>query len=360
MKIVLIFIGLLGVALGQFGGLLGGNKPAIPPLISNVGSGITDTLGKLAPKDFSSFSSAFNKVYSTAEEQLQRNNIFEGTKTQIDEFNKLYQSGKQTFLQSVNVFSDLLNEEFNKQLNGFGRNIKSTVPLTHKLFQKDETKPIPESINWVEKGGVTPVKYQHLCAGCWAFSAAAAIEGHNFVKTGKLHELSPQNLIDCCGSLGNTGCDGGILDIAFEYVKQNGINEYDTYPFENKTATCRYDSNSIAAKCKGYISVPQGDEVALEAAVATLGPVAVAVDAGKPSFQHYGDGVYYDPKCSNKPEDMNHAVVLVGYGKEQNGQKYWLLKNSYGTSWGKDGYFKLAKDAKNHCGVANFAVYPEL
>lgn len=106
------------------------------------------------------------------------------------------------------------------------------------------------------------------------------------------------------------------------------------------------------------MDIVQGDEKGLEIAVATIGPVTAAIDASKDTLQFYSDGVYYDPECGNKPEDMNHAVLIVGYGVEPNGQKYWLVKNSYGAEWGIGGYIKMAKDAGNHCGIAIQASYP--
>lgn len=108
------------------------------------------------------------------------------------------------------------------------------------------------------------------------------------------------------------------------------------------------------------MEIPSGDEKALEAAVANIGPVSAAIDAHLESFQYYGDGVYFDPKCGNKPEDMNHAVLVVGYGQEEDGTKYWIVKNSYGNTWGEEGYVKMAKDKGNHCGIATYASYPKI
>lgn len=106
------------------------------------------------------------------------------------------------------------------------------------------------------------------------------------------------------------------------------------------------------------MDIAEGDEKGLEVAVATLGPVAAAIDASRDSLQFYSDGVYFDPECANRPDDMNHAILIVGFGTEPNGQKYWLIKNSYGTQWGQGGYMKLARDANNHCGIATEASYP--
>lgn len=108
----------------------------------------------------------------------------------------------------------------------------------------------------------------------------------------------------------------------------------------------------------GFVEIPSGDEQALKVAVAKYGPVAAAIDAGQQSFQYYSKGIYYDEKCHNKLEDLNHAVLVVGYGVEPDGQKYWLVKNSYSSKWGIDGYVKIAREKNNHCGIATQALYP--
>ncbi|XP_030753657.1 cathepsin L-like [Sitophilus oryzae] len=108
----------------------------------------------------------------------------------------------------------------------------------------------------------------------------------------------------------------------------------------------------------GYVNIAEGDEKGMEIAVSTQGPIAVAIDASREGFQFYSDGIYYDPECGNGQDDVNHAVLIVGYGQEPNGQKYWMVKNSYGAQWGIGGYIKMAKEANNHCGIANQATYP--
>lgn len=108
----------------------------------------------------------------------------------------------------------------------------------------------------------------------------------------------------------------------------------------------------------GYVDIPEGDEKALEAAVAALGPVSVGIDASQMTFQFYSQGVYYDEDCKNEAKSVNHAVLVVGFGREPDGQKYWLVKNSYGPEWGNGGYIKMAKDRNNHCAIATSATYP--
>lgn len=146
---------------------------------------------------------------------------------------------------------------------------------------------------------------------------------------------------------------------AYEYVRDNyGIDSDPGYPYEAQDGLCRYRPEDKSADDTGYVQIDEGDEEAIKMVLATLGPVSVAIDAGQDSFQFYSDGVYYDPNCESDVDKMNHAVLIVGYGTEDNGQDYWLVKNSYGTDWGQGGYIKMARNANNHCGIANGATYP--
>lgn len=126
----------------------------------------------------------------------------------------------------------------------------------------------------------------------------------------------------------------------------------------SSTLQYSYKKNFIMFVFSGFVDIPLGDEKSLENAVANLGPIVAAIDASKETFQFYSEGIYNDPKCSNQPEGMNHAVLIVGFGKDPDGRKYWLIKNSYGPQWGIDGYMKLAKDNNNQCGIAIQASYP--
>ena len=154
--------------------------------------------------------------------------------------------------------------------------------------------------------------------------------------SGKLVSLSEQNLVDCSTSYGNHGCNGGLMDQAFQYIKDNnGIDTEVGYPYEGKEGRCRYTEEAHGASASGFVDVPRGDENALKVAVATNGPVSIAIDASHKSFQMYKHGVYVEPECS--PTALDHGVLIVGYGQSEYEGDYWIVKNSWGPKWGEDG-----------------------
>ncbi|RXG56103.1 Digestive cysteine proteinase 2, partial [Armadillidium vulgare] len=261
----------------------------------------------------------YNKEYSP-EEEIKRHKIFNENKLMIEEHNKKFKEGEVTFTMKINKFSDMLLEE-TSYLRGYKPS--KDPPKGGLLYMVDDDATFPDSVDWREKGYVTPVKDQGDCGSCWAFSA----------KTGKLVSLSEQNFIDCMDDRDYDcdGCWGGLTTSCFLYTKENnGTDSEESYPYLAKRE--------------------------LLAATATVGPISVAIDAHSLSFQQYSQGVYYNPTCD--PDLHNHAVLVTGYGT-YNGEEYWMVKNSWGTEWGDNGYIMMARNRSNNCDKYNKEYSPE-
>jgi len=311
-------------------------------------------LNQLLGDEWRLFKSKHNKQYTEFEEKF-RQKVYIENRHKIARHNLQAANGEHTYTMAMNHFGDMLHHEFVATMNGFkGKNFtKSGVGA---FFVEPANVELPSSIDWRDLGAVTPVKDQGQCGSCWAFSTTGALEGQNFRKTNNLTSLSEQNLIDCSGKYGNEGCNGGLMDQAFQYIKDNkGIDTEDTYPYEAEDDECRYNPSNRGAVDRGFVDIPAGKEDKLKAALATVGPVSIAIDASHESFQFYSKGVYYEPECSSR--DLDHGVLIVGYGTEM-GKDYWLVKNSWSEKWGDGGYIRMARNRKNHCGVASAASYP--
>jgi cathepsin L len=304
---------------------------------------------------FNQFKTMFNKKYVDAVEEEKRRALFEETLMFIAEHNEKYSQGLVTYDVGVNQFADWSPEEFKVWL---GKAQTAPDMPNAATFLTPNNVNLPASVDWRTKGYVTPVKDQGQCGSCWSFSATGALEGQHFHKTGKLVSLSEQNLVDCAGSkYGNFGCNGGWPFQAYDYVKaNNGIDTEASYPYEARNDQCRYKSNSIGATLTGYTKIAPGSEDRLQQAVGTIGPVSICIDASHRSFQSYKSGVYNEPACSSS--QLDHAVLAVGYGSDPRGGDYWLVKNSWATTWGEQGYIRMSRNKNNQCGVATAPVYP--
>jgi len=295
-----------------------------------------------------------------SQEEGFRMKIWMENKAKIEKHNRHYYKGRHTYNLAMNEFGDLLHHEFVATLNGY-RNVdrnSTDRPQGAKYLMPAHTSQLPKNVDWREKGAVTPVKNQGQCGSCWSFSTTGALEAMHHRATGKLVSLSEQNLMDCSRKYGNNGCNGGLMDYAFQYIKDNGgIDTEESYPYEGEDDKCRYNPAYRGATDIGFVDVEAGNEEALKSALATQGPCSVAIDASHESFQFYNHGVYREPECS--PENLDHGVLAVGYGVDaQTGEAYWLIKNSWGTSWGDGGFVKMARNEENMCGVASAASYP--
>ena len=253
-----------------------------------------------------------------------------------------------------NQFTDQSPEEFSKNFQFeytklFGNNCKTMT------YTGDDDLPV--EIDWVKMNAVTPVKNQGQCGSCWSFSATGAIEGANAITNGNLESFSEQELVDCSKKYGNMGCRGGLMDNAFHYVMDNGLCTEDDYPYTASDDTC------VSANCKSAVTisdcadVPADNELALKEAVSKQ-PVSVAIEADTRTFQLYSSGVLTSEACGT---NLDHGVLVVGYGTED-GTPFWLVKNSWGETWGEDGYIKIGRSdsesSKGICGIAMQPSYP--
>eukprot|EP00088_Acartia_fossae_P055246 TRINITY_DN6412_c1_g2_i2.p1 TRINITY_DN6412_c1_g2~~TRINITY_DN6412_c1_g2_i2.p1 ORF type:complete len:549 (+),score=136.05 TRINITY_DN6412_c1_g2_i2:48-1694(+) len=224
-------------------------------------------------------------------------------------------------------------------------------------YAREDLKDIPDTLDWRLYGAVTPVKDQSVCGSCWSFGTVGTLEGTLYLHTGELVRLSQQALVDCSWGFGNNGCDGGEDFRAYQWImKHGGIPTEDSYgPYLGQDGYCHLDRAKMTLKIKGWVNVTSGDVDALKMAIANHGPVSVAIDASHKSLSFYSNGVYYEPDCNNNIDGLDHAVLAVGYGTIA-GQDYWLVKNSWSTYWGNDGYVLMARK-DNNCGVATAATY---
>lgn len=294
------------------------------------------------------------KNYADNNGETMRRLVWEENLKKIQLHNLDHSLNKKTFRLGMNKYGDLRVDEVRSTMNGYMHS--NTTKTVGSTFLKPNNVQVPDTVDWRTKGYVTPVKDQGQCGSCWAFSTTGSLEGQTFHKTGKLVSLSEQNLVDCSRKEGNMGCEGGLMDQGFQYVKDNsGIDTESCYPYEARDEKCHYETSCDSAEVTGFTDVPSGDEEALKEAVATVGPVSVAIDASHQSFQLYESGVYSEPECSSS--QLDHGVLVVGYGTED-GKDYWLVKNSWGESWGLQGYIKMSRNASNQCGIATSASYP--
>jgi len=303
-------------------------------------------------KQFEKFQAEHNKKYLSAAEELSRFNIFESNWNMIDAHNRMADSGKHSFWMRMNHLGDMTAQEVARAFNGFNSTKRMQLPR----FERELRTQAPDSIDWRTQGYVTPVKDQGQCGSCWAFSTTGSLEGQHFRATGKLVSLSEQNLVDCSGKYGNMGCNGGLMDQAFQYIKDNnGIDTEDSYPYHAVDQQCKFNAATVGATDNGYTDVKSKDESALKDAVGSVGPVSVAIDASHTSFQFYSHGIYHEAMCSQTR--LDHGVLAVGYGTES-GKDFWIVKNSWSSKWGDQGYIKMTRNKKNECGIATAASYP--
>nr|XP_018675855.1 PREDICTED: vignain-like [Musa acuminata subsp. malaccensis] len=258
---------------------------------------------------------------------------------------------------SLNKFGDMAREEFKRTYAGTRIRRRSTLRGSASLkgyFLYKNVTDVTPTVDWRQKGAVTAIKDQGKCGSCWAFSTVVSVEGINQIRTNELISLSEQQLVDCDTNT-NKGCDGGMMDDAFDFIERNGgITTEENYPYVARQEQCK--ERSPAVVIDGYEDVPVNDEDALLRAVANQ-PVSVAIEAIGQDFQFYSEGVFTG-SCGT---ELDHGVAIVGYGTSKDGMKYWIVKNSWGPEWGEEGYVRMQRGisaSEGLCGIAMEASYP--
>jgi C1A family cysteine protease len=310
----------------------------------------------MAAPTFTQWAAKHGKEYTTREELVLRRAVYSANVAKIEAHNAEAAAGKHTWTMGVNKFADMMPEEFKARMTG---GYRSKEKRSHNVALELLHAPAPPAtVNWTAQGAVTPVKDQGQCGSCWAFSTTGSTESAVFLKSGTLPSLSEQQLVDCSGKEGNQGCNGGLMDYGFQYIIDNkGLAAETAYPYTAKDGTCKTGLTSIAT-ISGYGDVPANSDTALIAAIAVQ-PVSVAVEADQNSFQFYTSGVM-TAACGTA---LDHGVLAVGYGTDATGGDYYTVKNSWGASWGYNGYILLGRGAKfnpsGQCGIQMESSFPK-
>ncbi len=302
----------------------------------------------------------YKKVYRSNDELNSRYNIFHDNLEYIAEHNR---DASHTYTVGINRFADMSHNEYKEFVKSGGlvvpkesNNLRLPKDMCGEM--KSESGSYPSSLDWRNKGAVTPVRDQGQQGTCYAHSASEALESAYFIKKGVLPNLSVQQIVDCSYNYGNHGNNGGMYTYSWTYVHDSGLTTESAYPYTagpSDRSSCQpFTPYTYVSDCK---HVPS-NELQLTYAV-THQPVSVAIEADSRSFQLYTGGVYNDPGCGTT---IDHAVVATGYGN-MNGQDYWAVRNSWGTSWGVDGYIYMARNSVatstvGQCAIATYAAYP--
>lgn len=300
-------------------------------------------------KEWENFKLEHEKNHDPSDD-YRRMKIWSRNKEIVEAHNKKFREGKVSYKKTINKFSDMTEIELKNLYKGL--KVEEPKGSYEKRVIFKPTEPIAAEKDWRTEGAVTEVKNQGACGSCYSFSVTGAVEGQHFLATKQLVSLSEQQIVDCTRGI-NFGCDGGFMDKTYGYITSTGgLNTEQSYSYTGDgSQACRFDANNVGATVSGFHFIDNNEDSLLNA-VATVGPISVGIYVAN-SFYSYGGGVYDEPNCNGQ---INHGVLVVGYGSE-NGNDYWLVKNSWGN-WGDQGYIKMARNKGNQCSIANYATVP--
>ncbi|XP_076641748.1 cathepsin L4 [Halictus rubicundus] len=302
---------------------------------------------------WNTYKARYNKTYPDNTEAARRI-AWEENLVTIYKHNIMAAAGHHSYTLRDNHIADLGTRQYVRDMVKLLPSRKRRVasePMVGAALP--DPRRVPPRFDWREAGFQTPPENQQSCGSCYAYSIAGTIQGQIFKRTGLLIPLSEQQLIDCSTSAGNLGCSGGSLRNTLRYLERaKGLTDRDRYPYEGRQGPCRFQEDWSVVNITSWAVLPARNEKSLEAAVATVGPIAASINASPKTFQLYHQGVYDDETCSS--DNVNHAMLIVGYTPTE-----WILKNWWGDGWGENGYMRLAKN-KNRCGIANYAAYAKV
>jgi len=284
--------------------------------------------------------------YGTVEEFNFRSGIFGGKE---EEFHQWNSDPKNTSTVGHNQFSTFTDDEY-KGLLGY----KIEFSQYHDPVIGEWKDTGAQSVDWRQKGAVTPVKNQGQCGSCWAFSTTGALEGAHFIATGNLVSLSEQQLVDCSRNQGNMGCNGGLMDNGFRFAEKTAVDTEASYPYTARDGRCNSSIKGVVS-ATAFKDVAPNKPAELHKAL-QAGPVSVAIEADQMVFQSYTGGVITSKSCGTM---LDHGVLAVGYGTDSKFGDYYIVKNSWGASWGENGYVKIGvADGAGICGIQQQASQP--